>query len=247
MCPLKQVGSPWHVEVKLLEKEVANMKGAWLLVLCAFVFSGASIAGAALIGPEWPAPGGTTYTTSGGAGSAGGLTISYSGFDPSQYAELYWGPWEGAPIGASLNGSTIEASEYMTLSTFSGNTATWTGSSTWSYFSGGQWHNNQAIDTRLTVTLSPSMSFVDADPLGPSVGVLAQVTGDYTANLLFEACFFGTWRPVNVGYNMYQTPPGVQTGLDFSGGYYHTPVPIPDAALLFGSGLLGLLGIRRRK
>ena len=216
------------------------------LVVAFSVLGGASVAGAALIGPEWPAPGGTTYSATGEPGKTGGLTFSYTGFDPTQYSELYWGPWDGAPIGASLNGQEIDASEMMTFSTFSGNTAVWTGASTWSYFSGNTLYSDRPILTRMTVTTNPS-SFVDASALGASVGVLAPVTGDYSANILFEANFFGNWLPIDVGYNMYQTLPGSGTGVSFNGGYYHTPVPLPGAVLLFSSGLLGLLRIRRRR
>jgi hypothetical protein len=38
------------------------------------------------------------------------------------------------------------------------------------------------------------------------------------------------------------------SGLDFFGiGFYATPVPVPGALILLGSGLLGLLGLRRRR
>jgi hypothetical protein len=38
-----------------------------------------------------------------------------------------------------------------------------------------------------------------------------------------------------------------QTGVGFSGIVEQTAVPVPAAVWLFGSGLLGLVGIARRK
>lgn len=43
------------------------------------------------------------------------------------------------------------------------------------------------------------------------------------------------WTP-NVGY----------TSLDLKGTFTAAPVPIPSAAWLFGAGLIGLIGVRRR-
>jgi hypothetical protein len=38
-----------------------------------------------------------------------------------------------------------------------------------------------------------------------------------------------------------------QTGVGFSGLVQQTPVPVPAAVWLFGSGLLGLMGVIRKK
>jgi hypothetical protein len=215
-----------------------------LLILVVSALCCTSMAVAGLLGPEWPAPGGTTYTASGNPGSGGGLTFSYSGFNPSQYSQLYWGPWEGAVIGASLNGAGITGSEIMTFSSFTGNKAVWTGSSTWSYYSGSS--HTDTISTRVTLTVN-STSFMDASAQGKgSIAVLAPVTGNYSANILFEANFFGNWLPVNDGYDRYQTPRDIQTQLEFSGGYYYTSVPVPGVFWLFGSGLIAVIGFRRR-
>lgn len=228
---------------------MTNKKTAFVcfLTLSAFILFGTSVAWAALSGPVWPAPGGTSYIPSGNEGSTGGKTFSYSGFDSTKYDKLYWGPSEGATIGASLNGSGISGSEIMNFSSFSGNKAYWTGSSTWTWIDGGgTQHINEAINTRMTLTLTGA-SFQDASALGKSsVGVLAQVNNDYAANILFEAQFGSTWMPVRDGYNLFETDPAIPTGTTFNGGFYYTPVPVPAAVWLFGSGLVGLIGLRRK-
>jgi hypothetical protein len=220
-----------------------------LVILMILVIGFASSASAVMEGPLWPAPGGTFYSTSGNAGTTGGMTISYSGFDSTQYSELFWGAWEGAPIGASLNGLDITTAELMTFSGIAGNTATWTGSTSWSWYSGNYLNYNSPIATRLTVKVTP-MNFVPAADYGvPSIGALAPVTGPFSANLLFEANYFGNWLPLITGYNSYQTLSGVQTAFTFSGGFYNStaPVPAPAAIWLLGTGLVSIVCVKRRQ
>ena len=135
----------------------------------------------------------------------------------------------------------------MALDSYTSSAAKWTGKSSWTYIDGTGNPHTQDIDTRMTLTLSGA-NFLDASSLGSTVGVLAPVLGDYSANILFEA-YFGTtigWKPVNDGYNSFHHPAGVGTETNFLGGFYYTPVPVPAAVWLFGSGLAGLVGLKRR-
>src|SRR5215469_12427489 len=63
---------------------------------------------AALLGPTYPAPGNNSWSptynnTQQSAGSAGGVTFSYSGFDTSAFSQLYWGPWDSTSVSSSLS------------------------------------------------------------------------------------------------------------------------------------------------
>lgn len=225
-----------------------------VIVLMLLIGGFTSSAVASLQGPVWPAE--VTYSSSGNAGTAGGQTFTYSGFDTTQYTELFWGPWAGEKIGISLNGATITGSEIMTFRTSPSlthdNVATWTGFSSFFYWDGNDYVQQQT-ETRLTLTVNP-MEFVRANEIDgspSSIGVLAPVTTkSFMANILFEANFFefGGWLPYIDGYNSIPTDPKYTTAHTFAGGFYASaaPVPIPGAALLLAPTLLGLVGFRKK-
>ncbi|MFH0726576.1 MAG: PEP-CTERM sorting domain-containing protein [Pseudomonadota bacterium] len=209
-----------------------------------------SLAMGEIVGPVWPAPGGTNWVFSGDIGRTGGLTINYSGLDTAKFENLYWGPWQGAPIAASLNGGSYESNEIMNPISISGNVAFWMGTSYLNVVGTYSGYCN----TRFTMTVSDGSTnpiyLINPNPLGLSgVNVLAPVDGNFSVNLLFEALFpIGGWQPLNTGFDQLHTTS--TTASNFSGGFYYTPaatVPVPSTIFLLGAGLVGLAGVARKK
>jgi len=224
----------------------------------------ASTASAAIIidgGPTWTPPGAGTETTSGtGTAFAGGLTYSYTGIDLDQTANLYYGIKNDLYLnGFSTDGGGISGSEIFRFSSAGVNSIVYTGSSNMQTITGGIYTQ----PTRMTLAFSGSGSMVqDATTAALSnangdVGALWEVTGDFSVNILIEAQVAETgvgnylgWEPGNDLFNRLQTVGISQFGTGSSvdtGFYYETVVPVPAAVWLFGSGLIGLIGIARRK
>jgi hypothetical protein len=100
------------------------------------------------------------------------------------------------------------------------------------------------IDTRFTLTLSGGASFINASDLllidatfDDSISVVNVVTGDFTANLLFEADF-GGFQAVDDLFDAEATQIGHSTVKNIGLGFY-TTVPEPNTALLLAFGLTG--------
>ncbi|MCK4528399.1 VPLPA-CTERM sorting domain-containing protein [candidate division WOR-3 bacterium] len=88
---------------------------------------------------------------------------------------------------------------------------------------------------------APYVNFGEA-----SLAPLAAGAGSYVDMYLFEAEGAG-WQPGDFVTDTYRAT--MRIGINEAGELYTmmTPVPIPGAVWLFGSGLLALVGIRRRK
>jgi hypothetical protein len=96
-----------------------NLFRSVMALVC--VFTLISTAGAGLIGPDYPAPGGNSWAPSGGpAVFAGGINYIYSDFDSSAFTDLYWGAWDTTTTSATMDGTLHN----LAFSGVSGNTAT---------------------------------------------------------------------------------------------------------------------------
>lgn len=233
------------------------MKKTFLtLLLSLSLFLGISaLSYANLIGPDWPAPGGTTYTATGlGIAHDGGRTFSYSGFDFSASDDLYWGLSADFDQVISLTNRISSPFEVLEIDTFTGNQAEWRGIS---WLDNANTGNLDSVLTRLVIDLTGDASFVDSSSLDTrELEPLAFVTGDFQAQLVGEISQDNgtTWHAIDPYFDSYQTQPGDQYSINIGGAFYSTPatapVPEPATTLLIGAGVAGLLGtsrLRRKK
>ena len=95
-----------------------------LALAASLLLSLASIAHADLIGPVFPAPGGTTFSSTGsqiGQNPSPYATRSYSGFDPDMWDALYFN-FTGGNVGNAIFNTADPLSATFTQV---GNTITW--------------------------------------------------------------------------------------------------------------------------
>ena len=152
-------------------------------------------------------------------------------------------------MGSAMDGSINSSGESMGLASMSGNTATWIGTTMISTTTG-----TFSVDTRLTATIaSGGSNWLDSAGLGidPSVtNTVSEITSDpFVVNLYYDARFStgGGYTAFKTFYNNQQTY-GNNVVLSNSGNMHYTEaVPVPAAVWLFGSGLIGLIGVARRK
>ncbi len=190
-----------------------------------------------LAGPEFPAPGGTTFVGAGsGSGDPGGRTFSYSDILVGDFGELFWGPSAADAIRVSLTGAggLTPLSFDFGASDLPGGFAVWSHDSI-AYVNPGPGATGP-LRVRLTLTqTSPGTSgWVPAPAEIAFAGAVIDVlsTGpSYAVNILFEAEFprnSGGWVPVNT----LDQDPGDRTQTDFSAGYFHSTPELLDCVTL---------------
>jgi hypothetical protein len=172
--------------------------------------------------------------------------------------------------GPSLYAGGAEAKNPLSydsiLSNFGSGLVVWSGTTTIV-------SSSQALNTRWTMEITDTsdtpLSLTNAASLGldASLGGVLDVTGNFkvTLNALIQnpdaafdynngsgivTCATNDWchaAPVwdDLGSSFANSTDTLYTSYD--NAFYYNPVPIPAAAWLFGSGLLGLVGVARRK
>ena len=192
---------------------------------------------AAPLGPVYPPPGGVSWAQVSGssAGDAGGVVWQYTGFNDTQFGELYWGATATVTAGLDWNVNALAFAGY------SGNVATWTGGS-WYYNPFGGGYSYLPIQFRMTLDPLSGGAFLENPAWHGGLGAVVNnsVGDDYKVRLEFLVDYSG-WRPLNSLYD------GAGANSDFRGGFYYTP-NVPDAGTTVG--LLGfvfatLAGCRR--
>jgi hypothetical protein len=233
----------------------------------ALIFCGAGIAllcftpaVAALDGPAFPAPGGTTWSATppgGNPGDSGGLTYDYSDILVGNFSELYWGEWSAGAFQISLTGAGgLTPLNYDAgASNLPGGFARWTLDSVpYDHPTPGQ--PDGPLRVRLTLTQTAgTAAWIAAPPdiayAGAVIDVLTAGSA-YTINIAFEAEYprdSGTWVSVN---SLQQGTTG-DTKTEFYAGYFSSPASVPSTStvmlIAIGVFLLILLtfGVSRRR
>jgi hypothetical protein len=213
-------------------------------------------------GPAYPPPGGVTFTSSGNSGSAGGEVYNFSNFNFSQFGSLWWGPTNASdlPADSSAGIQNVNAPGYMTFSGYD-STATglnnsggyvWNSTANWTFDSLNDGVVN--VPTRFVLNFAgnanPTTKAMAAIPSGDPAEEVANITGNFQGNFVFEADFQGTWRPVLDFYNSAHciSGCGVDTSADF--GFWSTPpastVPEPRFYGFLMVGMITLIAMVRR-
>jgi len=222
-------------------------------LFCTFTLIISFNSNAAVVGPEYPAPGGNLWAGNGVSGADGVAVWNYSNFDSNAFSELYFGlnQVDYGALGAGLNGSVDAFSLYGV----SGTTAEWRANTQWlNPFT----LNTQAAQTRLTMDITglganpwiTNLASIGLDDVGMfgDLGAVADNSAglNFTLNWSVEADTGSGWQSINsiqqhISHDGY-TQSSVATGF-----YSVSEVPVPAAVWLFGSGLIGLVGLGRRK
>jgi hypothetical protein len=217
------------------------------------LFAGFQANAAPIQSATWQAPGGTTWSGSGGI-TEGGATWNYSGFDTNSFDDLYWGldQTNYGTLGAGLDGNL----SLFSLVSIAGTTATWYASTTW-------YHSVTLVSTASTIRLTmdltagswtSDLASIGLDDIGVfgDLGAVANVGGnDFSVDIGIEANTGSGWQNLN-------GPSGVQQHIDNDGDsvssfattfYYTEPQSVlePSILALMGVGLAGLGFTRRRK
>ena len=157
-----------------------------------------------------------------------GLGATNSSATPKTFAFAFSLPLGGLPVPINTKSQLG-----TTLTAF-----TSAGGSVFPTLGGGKIVDSQDI------AFSPFASVDKGVDIGDALSVVGQNTAVRVENAAGSISGGGPFdlMAVTVAFGL-----TAQTGVGFSGFVEQTPVPVPAAVWLFGSGLLGLVGIARRK
>jgi hypothetical protein len=178
---------------------------------------------------------GVTYTSSGNIGEAGGLTYSFSGLSSAvmaQFSDLEWGPADSSAVQLSLDGNASFSEPGQTMSFNAGDSdlaagaAVWTGTTQYPI---AQPSETLTLDTMFIMTASTSLNATS----GYGDGATVPVTGNFSANLIFEVSADGgtTWTPALTYYNAQQNVIGNTIQSSFQGGFFYVLSGVPVASI----------------
>ncbi len=198
-------------------------------------------------GPVSEPPGGVTVTQTGACtgapnydiigecqGRTGGLDLTYTNFDFSQFQDLYWGAAYLSDARLRLNG--YDWFGYMGYqaadSNLPGGMAVFRGNTDIPLWNGGG-YSYTYVNTRFTVTVTDlggnPLPLEEPGSVGDlsTNGPLLHVTGDFRANILFEFYYGGAWMKALEGYDSLHTPPsGGLVNSSYTPRFFYTDVPL---------------------
>ncbi len=217
-----------------------------VLTLLLAAASQVALASTVPAGPEYPAPGGNSFSGSGVPGDSGGWDLNYSGFNIPVYDTGFWqGLWDPTSAAAGLDG-TAHTLTFTGLSV--GNTvATWEGTTGWTapdttYY--------PSIPVRLDVSVTAGGLSWSTLPLAgytfPAIGAVIDNLGgvNYSLNASITADVGSGYVPLN----SISQPTGGLTQSSVSFGFYS--VPEPSTFIMLGIALVAATGCgvaRRRR
>jgi uncharacterized repeat protein (TIGR01451 family) len=178
---------------------------------------------------------GVTATPSGDIASGSGLTYTFGGLTPAllaQFNSAEWGPADANAIELAMNGDAAFGAPGQVLTFNAGDSnlasgkAVWTGSTPYPL---AQPAGTVTLLTRFTMTLSTALNAVT----GYGDGATVPVTGNFSANLLFEVSADNgtTWMPAKDYFNAQQNVLGNTIQSSFTGGFFYVLASVPVASV----------------
>lgn len=212
-------------------------------------------------GPVYPLPnnnGPTSFAGYGSNVSGNGRTNTYAGLNLSSFSEVDWGVYAVS----NVRQSTQSDQGQMTFGDYNAATgiATWNSTANWIWTD--SFNVTRSYATRFTVQVQPyangastflasgftAQSSQSAAGISAISSTVAQITGDFDAELRFDALDNGNYTPVGDLYNSFgHNVPGQVFLTSSSAGFYYTSTPEPATWAFLASGLAALLFLAHRR
>lgn len=232
----------------MTNSSISTLARAALVALAGLFTTAPHSIAATAIFEGYPAPGGNSYSASGPGPIFGVQSRTYSGFNPSAFSQLWWGP----QVGLAMDGAIDSAGETLTVSSGLGtSTLVLTGTTS---------ITTSTVYTRFTATITGGAGvWIDPTTVGVAPGTIPALaellaTVPFTVNVSAEASFVDGlfYSPFIPFFDNNSANPQDGNAISSIGGdFYYAPatVPLPAALPLAaaGFGIMALMGWRRRR